>query len=112
MYTTNNVYLHDKAAGGGVAPIVGVLQAEDDVLGLLHLGLDHGLHLLLRRLQGAVATPRRGLDQPWRVDDRQVGTVLVLHADDDLLGPKLALAFEARIFVFDILLCGWMSMTT
>lgn len=38
--------LHDETAGGGIRPVVGVLQAQQDVLLVLHLGTHHGLHLL------------------------------------------------------------------
>jgi hypothetical protein len=43
---------HDHAAGGRIAPVVGVLQAQDDVLPQLHLGPHHGLHGCQRSHQG------------------------------------------------------------
>ena len=53
------IYLHDQAAGGGVAPVIGVLQAQDDVLPLLHLHAHHALHLLGTVLHDAVASTWR-----------------------------------------------------
>lgn len=38
--------LHDHAAAGGVGPVIGILEAQDDVLLLLHLEAHHVLHLL------------------------------------------------------------------
>ena len=55
--------LHDEAARGGIGPVVGVLQAEDDVLALLHLVAHHVLDLLRALLQRGVAPPRRRANQ-------------------------------------------------
>mmetsp|Transcript_10581 Transcript_10581/g.29129 ORF Transcript_10581/g.29129 Transcript_10581/m.29129 type:complete len:579 (+) Transcript_10581:741-2477(+) len=95
---------HDEAPRRGVGPVVRVLQAEDDVLLLLHLGADHGLNLAGAVLQPRVALARGRGDEPWRVDDGQIGTVLVLDAHDDLLGPELALEVEARVLALDVVL--------
>jgi hypothetical protein len=38
------------------------------------------------------------------VDDGEVGAVLVLDLDHDLLGPELLLALQARVLVLDVLL--------
>ena len=58
------MHLHDHAAAGGIAPVVGILQAQDDVLLLLHLVAHHVLNLLRALLQAAVAPARRGRNQP------------------------------------------------
>lgn len=51
-------HLHDHAPAGGVGPVVGVFEAEDDVLALFHLLPHHVLNLLCALLQPAVAPPR------------------------------------------------------
>ena len=94
-----NPCLHDQAPGGGVGPVVAVLQAEDDELTLLDLGPHHGLHRPGGCLQAMVAPPGGGRDEAGRVDDGQVGAELVL-----LLGPELALPLQAGVLQLHILL--------
>ena len=58
--------LHDKASSSGIAPIIGVFQAQDDVLPLLHLGPHHVFHLLGTVLKGAVPSARGCIDEACR----------------------------------------------
>lgn len=39
-------YLHDETPSSGIAPVIGVFKAQNDVLALLHFGAHHVLHLL------------------------------------------------------------------
>lgn len=54
-----------------------------------------------RRVQGANIT--------WGVDDGQVGAVLVLNLDHNLLGPELLLPLQPLIFILNVLLQGTSS---
>lgn len=56
----------------------------------------HTQHALTR------PAPRRA----WRVDDGQVGAVLVLNAHHDLAAPKLLLLLEPLVLLVDVLLHG------
>jgi hypothetical protein len=47
-----------------------------------------------------------GICVTWGVDDGQIGTVLVLNLDNNLLGPKLAFTGETLIFVLNVFLQG------
>lgn len=51
--------LHDQTSGGGITPVIGVLQAQDDVLPLLHLHAHHALHLLGAVLHDAIPSSWR-----------------------------------------------------
>ena len=154
-------HLHDDAPRRRVVPVAAVLQAQDDVLALRHLGAHDALDLARRRLQAHVALARRRRDEAFfvlgffevcvgvecfgfsvrattqhtiqqqhtqhtalllspnanathtqtklppltgRVDDREVGAVLVLDAHDHLLGPELLLRLEALVLGGDIFL--------
>jgi len=82
--------LHDDAPGGGVAPVAAILEAEYDELLVLHLGPDERLDGTCLGLQSAVPAAGSGSDEAGSVDDGEVGTVLVLHSDDDFFGGELA----------------------
>lgn len=40
----------------------------------------------------------------WGINDRQVGAVLVLDLDHDLLGPELLLPLQASVLILNVLL--------
>lgn len=42
----------------------------------------------------------------WGINDGQVGAVLVLDLDHNLLGPELLLPLQALVLVFNVLLQG------
>ena len=67
---SENANLHDQAPCGGVAPVVGVFQTQQDVLLLLHLQAHHPLHLLGAVLHHAVAPPRRSRNQTCTITQR------------------------------------------
>lgn len=59
VHVKGSTDLHDQTSGGGIAPVIGILQAQDDVLTLLHLHAHHALHLLGAVLHDAVSPPWR-----------------------------------------------------
>ena len=87
------VALHNCLSRRRVRPIRVVFQAQDDVIWVLHFRtnqvLDHS-RLLLHAVE---LSPRRGRDQPRRIDDRQVWTILIFNLHDDIFRPKRILLF-------------------
>lgn len=58
-----HIYLHDNPPRGCIGPVVVVLEAQDDVLLLLHLGAHHGLHLLGEALKSGILLARGCRDE-------------------------------------------------
>lgn len=48
----------------------------------------------------------RGRDVTWSVDDGQIGAVLVLDLNHDLLGPELLLPLQPLVLILNVLLQG------
>ena len=96
------VAVEDDASGGGVVPVGVVFEAENDVILVGHLVADQGLNLPGRVLRGHVLATGRRSDEAGGVDDRQVGAVLVLDLDNDILGPEAVVVLEALVLSLDV----------
>ena len=96
------IAVEHHASGGGVAPVAVVLEAEDDVVLVGHLVANQGFDLAGGVLRRRVLAPGRRGDQTRGVYDREVGAVLVLDLDDDVLGPEAVVVLQALVLSLDV----------